>query len=126
MSKAVIGVFDDPQRAARAREELIGAGFAEIRVMLHANDASDSASASAADARPLAERSGTDAGAGALGEIFSSLFDLDGSDQKTGRLAEAMRSGGFLLVVQAEGEDAARAAALMRDSGSIDVGETTV
>ena len=118
MRTAVIGVFDDPQAATRARDELLAAGLAERRVHLHVNDASDVASADATGATNEA-----DSGAGALGEIFSSLFDLDGSDQRTGRLADAMRSGGFLVVAEDPGADRARITRILQTCGSIEVGE---
>ncbi len=118
MKTAVVGVFDDPQAANRARDELVRGGFAEGDVMIHINDASE-----VADQDGSRNAGEADAGPSLLGEIFSSLFDFDGSDQRTGRLADAIRRGGFLVVVEDAGGDRARAMRIIESCGSIEVGE---
>lgn len=118
MSNALIGIFDDPAAAASARERLIAAGVPEGDVMLHVNDASE-----LADRDSTRGVSETDPGASALGEIFSSLFDMDGSDRRTGRLADAIRTGGYLLLVKADDAHRTSARSIIEDCGAIDVRE---
>lgn len=119
MSQTVVGVFQTRVQAERARQELIGQGFAEseVRVQSNPSDVDDgAASTSSRSAAP--EDEGFMAG---VGRFFSDLFGGDGADD-AGNYAEAVRRGSAVVALQVADESRAREAQrALAAAGAVDI-----
>jgi uncharacterized protein (TIGR02271 family) len=167
MTKTVVGVYGDAQRAERALQDLVDAGFARDDVSIVAQDR-EGKTGEATATRHEGSKAGTGAAAGAgigaaiggagglmaglgllavpgLGPIIAAgpivaalsgagvgaaagglaggLIGLGIPKEEAGTYAEAVRRGGYLVVVSAPDADAGRAADILDRHDPIDIEE---
>ena len=130
--QTLISVFDDRATARRAIERLVKAGFPREDMHLEESGAAapivgtDDAENRAVGDRTMAtaEREiAVDRHAmESAGHFFVNLFGLDDHDEHTGTYSEAVKRGHPVLVIDAQDDDRAEAAAMiLHDVGAIDV-----
>lgn len=112
MTQTVVGVFDTPDAARAAEEELVNRGIDRSAVHLAATE---SAAAASGETR---QRHGT---MGGIRNFFSELFGTGHSDE-VGHYSEAIRRGGVMLAVDLpDGADIEPVRDVLADAGAIDI-----
>ena len=118
----VISAFDDRQQAERAVERLVERGFERDQV--HHEAGRDAGMASGTRTATHTAAADDDGFLHRVAEFFRDLFG-DTDHAESGRYAEAVRRGGYVVVLDARSEDdAERARAALEDlGGSMDLDE---
>jgi uncharacterized protein (TIGR02271 family) len=115
MAGTLAGVFDDYDRAERAREQLTSAGFARESIQI----TPERSAYGSGDATYGGRTEQT----GGLRGFFASLFG-GGEDESHGHYSEAVRRGSVVVTVNMQDESQiSRATQILEDSGAIDVDE---
>ena len=120
MSHAVIGMFDTAAAAAKAKDQLIAAGFPATSIKTSGTGMVSSSSGTTTQA--------TTATAGEDKGFWASVKEMFGGDEtETGEhlsyYAEGSRRGGTVLSVEATEAQADRAADILTAAGAVDVDE---
>ena len=121
MSKTVAGLFSTMQQAEQAKQSLAAQGFTASNIHITASGNGGSTAAAAGSAQP----SGT--GMSGLGEKMGNYFRnlTGGDDEAHQQYSSGVQSGGALVSVFADDNQAARAAMLLKQAGAQDLqGET--
>jgi hypothetical protein len=113
MTHVVVGVFDDTDKIAQVRRELLGAGFTDSEVSVRTQESS------AADVNTVNEKE-----TGGVAHFFRSLFGLESDNEHTGLYSEAVRRNHSVVTVNASDDsEADRAEEILDRCGAIDVDE---
>jgi len=108
METTVVGLFDSPDEAKRARQGLLNAGFKESQVHL----------ACQYDEQNRPVRVEHDKG---FWQSIKEALGFDDDDDVNTYYAEGVRRGGTLVSVVASGNEADRAALILNEHGAVDV-----
>src|SRR5512133_2918986 len=132
MAKTVVGVFEDSGRAEQALQDLIDAGFERNDVSVIARD-SEGEAGEVHETTHEGSRAGTGAATGAgigaaiggaaAGGLAGALIGLGIPKEEAETYAEAVRRGGYLVIVNAADEGAAKAADILDRHDPIDIQE---
>ncbi|HWI82460.1 hypothetical protein [Ramlibacter sp.] len=118
----VINAFDDHERAQRAVDRLVEAGFSRDEVAIQARPQPYLFPASPSSGAP-ADHHGQGVLA-SIGHAMASVFGMDTPDDETQAYLEAVRRGGTVVAVHTMNDDETRrAAAMMRELGAMDIRE---
>jgi uncharacterized protein (TIGR02271 family) len=118
MAKTIVALFDEYSDAQDAVNELISEGFNRQEVTIMAHNAAGYGGSSRADDeddnRGFGEK---------VSDFFNSLFGGDDDNEERGYYSEAVRRGGTIVTVNAEGDRADRAVSILERHDAVDVDE---
>lgn len=117
-TRTVVGVFDDYAAAQRVVSSLVEEGFNRNNIEITSND---SYMKNAARGNAGLSGAAADSSGGGISGFFRRMFGDDLDETQSGYYSEAVRRGSTVVIVNADDNNAERAADLMDDQGAIDI-----